>query len=173
MDIIKSYDINLRLVLRNRHQKNILEPRHSTVRSIFLRARHTERNISDPVHDLSAVRISNDLYGTDVISAFEAEKGYRRPVQPDMPPVTVDSELLQAHGNLIARRKLKRILRSNSLSSNDFRVDDLVQIYVKHGKQKRGTWLSPRQVNKIDTDAGMLTVPSAAGHSISVPFKDQ
>ena len=171
-EMLKIYDIKIRAVPPNRHQKNMLEPRHGPIRSIFIRLKNSSPDTSQKILALRAVRISNDLYGSDVISAYEAAKGYTRPVNSEVPPVPVDAELLEAHANLVARRKLTKILRSHSLSEKDFRPGDLVQVYVKRGKEKRGRWLSPRQVISINTDAGMLSVPGAAGRQISVAFED-
>lgn len=148
-----------------------MEPRHGPIRSIYIRLRHAQQKTTNDIHALRAVRVSNDLYGSDVLSAYEADKGYTRPVNPEIPPVPVDEELLEAHANLIARRKLMRILRSHSLSTQDFRVGDLAQIFSKRGKEKRGRWLSPRQVISINTESGMLSVPGAAGHQINVAFE--
>lgn len=47
-----------------------------------------------------------------------------------------------------------------------------MQVYQKHGHQKRGKWLSPRQVIRIDIDAGIRSVPGSAGHKITVAFED-
>lgn len=48
----------------------------------------------------------------------------------------------------------------------------MVQVYVKRGKEKRGKWMSPRQVISIDADTGMLSVRGAAGHSMTMAFED-
>lgn len=171
-EMTKLYDIKLRPTPPNRHQKNMLEPRHGPIRSIFIRLRHASPTEPLPVLALRAVRVSNDIYGSDVISAYEAAKGYTRPINSCMPPVPVDHELVEAHSNLVARRKLTRILRSHSLTEHNFRLGDLVEVYQKRGKQKRGKWSSPRQVIAIDMDAGMLSVPGSAGHKVTVAFEE-
>lgn len=150
----------------------MLEPRHGPIRSIFIRLRHAFPGEFPQSLAIHAVRISNDLYGSDVISAFEAAKGYSRPINPDVPPAPVDAEMLEAHANLVARRKLTKILRSHSLEENEFRTGDLVQIFMKRGHEKRGRWLSPRQVIAIDTDVVMVTVPGAASHTVNVALED-
>ncbi len=55
-----------------------------------------------------ALRISNDLYGNDVMSASELAKGYTRPVQPGNFPVQVPPEIRKAHETLLAKRKLTK-----------------------------------------------------------------
>lgn len=72
----------------------------------------------------------------------------------------------------MGRRKLTRILRSHTLQPSQFRVGDLVQVFVKRGHQKRGKWLSPRQIINIDIEAGMLSVPGSAGHTINVALEN-
>lgn len=67
---------------------------------------------------------------------------------------------------------MTKILRSRSLSANDFRAGDLVQVYVKQGKERRGKWWSPRQVININNDDRMLSVPGTAGLQIVVAFED-
>lgn len=116
--MLKTYDIKLHKVPQNRNQMSMLEPRHGPIRSIFIGLRHADLDVPLPVLALRAVRVSNDLYGSDVISAFETAKGFTRPVLSDASPVPVDLELIKAHANLAARRKLTRILRLHSLSEN-------------------------------------------------------
>lgn len=156
----------------NRHQKNMLEPRHGPIRFTFIRLRHASPETLVQVLALRSVRVSNDLYISDVISAYEAAKGYTRPIHPYVSPVPVDRELLEAHSNLVARRKLTRILRLHSLTDQNFRLGDLVQVYQKQGHQKRGKLLSPRQAIDIDKDAWILSVPGSAGRKITVAFED-
>lgn len=69
---------------------------------------------------------------------------------------------------LQARRKLKRILRSHSLSFTDFRGGDFAQVYTYRGHEKQGKWLSPRRVISTDPDYDMLTVSGVGGHVINV-----
>lgn len=48
MDIFLSrYDVKIRPVPPRRHSKNAMEPRHRTIRSIFLRLKHAEPDTSD------------------------------------------------------------------------------------------------------------------------------
>lgn len=119
--------------------KNMLEPLHGPIRSIFIRLRHSQPDMPLPVLALRSVRIYNDLHGPDVVSAFEAAKWFTCPVLPEIPPLPVDSEILEAHVNLAACPKITRILRSHYFSKTDFRLCDLVQVFVMRGHQKRGS----------------------------------
>lgn len=94
LDMLKLYDIELRPVPPNRHQKNMLEARHGPIRSIFIRLCHANPTTSAKILAIRAVRVSNDLYGSDVVSAFEAAKGHTRPVLSTDSPVPLDPELL-------------------------------------------------------------------------------
>lgn len=98
------------------------------------------------MHAIRAVRISNILYRSDIISAFEAAKGYVLPISFGSPLVHVDGALVEAHDNLVARRTLTNILRSNNFTLQKISPGDLVQVYMKRGLEKRGTWLSPNQI---------------------------
>lgn len=61
---------------------------------------------------------------------------------------------------------------SHSFYPNDFRIGELVQVFAKSCRQKRGRWFSPRQLIKSDHDAGMSTVPGAEWYKRSVVFED-
>ena len=50
-------------------EKNPIEPRHRTIRSIFLGLKNAEPSVSDALHSVRAIRISNDLYGSETLSA--------------------------------------------------------------------------------------------------------
>ncbi len=85
-----------------------------------------------------ALRISNDLYGNDVMSAHEQAKGYTRPIYSGSPAFEIPTEIVNAHNTLLAKRKLTLILRSKSVQRHHLSEGDLVQIYVKQLNSKRG-----------------------------------
>lgn len=94
----------------NRHNNNMLEPLQVPICSIVIRIRYASTENRLLFLELLAVRIFNDLHVTYVISSYEAAKGCRWQIHPDMPPVSVDRELPEAHSNFVARRKLTHIL---------------------------------------------------------------
>lgn len=145
---------------------------HFPMQSIYIRLRHANITTLPAAHSIRSGSVSNDLYGSEILGAFEAAKGYTHPVNSDMAPVPVDKELSEAHINIIVGRKLILILRSHSLKENTFRIGDLVQVFVKRGHGKGGRCLSPRQVISIETESGMLSVPGLTGHKIIVAFED-
>ena len=167
--MLEKYDISMRPVPPRRHEKNMIEPRHGVIRSIYMRIR--DQSISPKIAAIEAIKISNDLYGNDVMSAFEIAKGFSRPIcNQSIKPV--DNELIEAHDNLCAKRKMNKILRSHSYDRNVIRTGDLVQVYIKNEKQKRGSWSSPRQVLAIDHDGGFVVVPGRGSRKISAAFED-
>lgn len=117
MSILKSYDIQLRFVPPNRHHKNILEPRHSPIRSIFILLCNLEHDTSPQILEIRAVRMSKDLCGCNVLTAFEAAKGFTRPINSSNFVEPIDDSLREAHAHLVARRKFTPILRSHSLQA--------------------------------------------------------
>lgn len=63
---------------------------------------------------VSAVRIYNDLYGSDVLSSFEITKRYTNPIDHSFLPQTTQEELNTARDDLKAKRKLTHIFRTNA-----------------------------------------------------------
>lgn len=110
------HKIEIRPVPANLRQKNIPYPSHGPIRSIFIRLRNADPTCDPHVLAIRAVRIYNTLYGSDVMSAFEAAKGYNHPLSAGSSPVPVDAELSETHDNLLTHRKLTRILRSYSFT---------------------------------------------------------
>lgn len=151
---LEIYDIELRPFPPLQHCKNTIEPRNSMIRLIFLRLKHAEPDFSDSVHAVRAIRISNDLYGLDTLSSSEISKGLVKPLCVSQRPVLVHDEPQAAHHELIAKRKLTLIMRSNDYLSQSIKIGDLVQIFIHDGKAKRGSWISPRKVLSTDTAAG-------------------
>ena len=64
------------------------------------------------------------------------------------------------------------ILRSNSVQPSPVKPGDLVQVFYKLEKEKRGKWLSPRTVLEIDQNAGIVKVPGSMGRTISAALED-
>lgn len=135
------------------HQKKPIEQRHRTIRSIFLRLKNAKLNVADSIHAIRAISITNDLYGSDKLSAFEMGKGFTKPIHADRKPISVDEELRNAHDELMAKTKLTIILRSNVFPKDKFKIGNIVQIFINDGNAKRCSWTSPRKIISIGTDA--------------------
>lgn len=82
----------------------MIEPRHSVIRSIFLRLRNVDPQKSAAVFSIQAMQISNDLYGNDVVSSFELAKGFTRPIRSDRDVNAVPDDVIEAHVNLSSKR---------------------------------------------------------------------
>lgn len=94
------------------HTKNVIESKYRVIRDIYLRLKQ-DRNGQTVTYERlliqQALRISNDLYGSDVCSAQETAKGYTRPANVGSFPATVPQHIFRAHDDLLAKRKLTRI----------------------------------------------------------------
>ena len=119
-----------------------------------------------------ALRISNDLYSSDVCSAQELAKGYTRPATIGSFIAIVPQEILQAHDDLLAKRKLTRILRSKTGSDIPVKVGDTVQIFIREQKDKRGKWSLPKVILEFDHYSGTVTVPGKNGKTVKAAIED-
>ena len=70
-----------------------------------------------------------------------------------------------AHGELIARRKLNKILRTNAIKETAVRVGDMVQVFIRTDNEKRGNRLLPETVLSYGIACRTLTVSGARGPS--------
>eukprot|EP00171_Calliarthron_tuberculosum_P001315 IDg1315t1 len=178
-DIFKNYllklNISPRAIPSRRHNKNVLESKHRIIRDIYIRLKHQYGNDSDNLASVlvqRALRISNDLYGNDVMSANELAKGYTRPILTGQVPEIVPNELLEANSKLQAKRKLTLILRSKSTSSPPISIGDTVQVYIKRENEKRGKWSSPKPVLEYDKISHTVSVPGNNGRKIRAAVED-
>ena len=169
---LKSHGISFRPVPSRRHHKNTLEPKHGIIRSIFLRLQSASPNTSSALLALQEVSISNDLYGSDKLSAFELAKRFTKPIAVDSELAPVPADLIAARDEIIAKRKLTLILRSHVTADPVVDPGDMVQVYVRTGKEKRGKWLSPRTALSIDRTAGTVTVAGSNGRKIVAAVED-
>ncbi len=172
-EYISKLGITFRPVPSRRHSKNPLEPKHGVIRSIFIRLKANADEDADlKLLAMQAVTISNDLYGSDTVSSFEMAKGFTKPISEFNEPIPIPEELISAHEELKAKRKLNLILRSHNFKLPPIKIGDMVQIYAKDGNAKYGKWLSARPVISIDTQAGSVTVPGSSGKTITAAFED-
>lgn len=91
-----------------------------------MRLRNSSPNTVDRIHAIRGVYVTNYLYEMDVFSAYKEAKGFNRPLEPSSLPKPLDPGLLDALQNLIARRKLTRILCLHSYKPSDFHLGDLI-----------------------------------------------
>lgn len=172
---LDKYGIEKRALPPRRHNKNVIESKHRFIRDVYLRlkvAAENDPNDTKTVLVQQAIRITNDLYGNDVASAHELAKGYTRPVINGSVPSCVPSEILDAHANLLAKRKLTLILRSKATAYEDFSPGSVVQVFIKTGKEKRGKWSGNKVVLAFDRASMIVAVPGANGKKINAAVGD-
>lgn len=177
-DYLTSHNIAFRPVPPRRHRKNAIESKNGIIRSIFLRL--NQAALVDPTQTsatdtrllvLKYVSISNDLYGSEICSAFELAKGFTKPLTEDG-LTELPEDLREAHVNLQAKRKLTLILRSKATIDQQLSAGDSVNVYKKNQMQKRGKWLSSLPILSIDLVSGSICVPGANGRTITAAIED-
>lgn len=63
-------------------------------------------------------------------------------------------------------------IRSNTVSPSPVKPGDMVQVFHKLDNQKRGKWLSPRNVLSVDPKSGSVTAPGCNGRTITAALED-
>jgi len=175
LKFLGKYGIEARPLPSRRHNKNVLESKHRIIRDVYIRLKadaEGDPTLSGRTLVQQALRISNDLYGNDVMSSQELAKGYTRPVESGNVPRIVPKEIREAHENLKAKRKLTLILRSKATTDEKYESGDMVQIYVKKGNEKRGKWSGDKIVLSYDESSRSVTVPGGRGKRIIAAVED-
>ena len=98
-------------------------------------------------------------------------KGYTRPIVHGT-LVQLPEEIRVAHYELLAKRKLDLILRSNAVRDKPLSVGDIGNVHVKHDSQKRGAWSQAKPVLHFDVSSQTVTVPGAKGKYIQAATED-
>lgn len=106
------------------------------IRSIYLRLKTASPDTNVNILAYKSVAISNDLYGSDTVSAYELAKGFTKTLERRQSPCPLPQYLRNAHDELVAKRKLNLILRSHATSSPPIQVGDMVHVYIKRGLEK-------------------------------------
>lgn len=118
-----------------RHQKNVIESKHGIIRSIFIRLKADKPDMDASTLVQQSFLISNNLYGSDIMSAYEMAHGFPRPLNGIVHEI--DDEIIDAQNTLEAKRKLTTILRTKSTQDSVISHGDLVELFIKTGKEKR------------------------------------
>lgn len=118
--------------------KDMKEPRYGTTRSIFSTMKLCFPGRVDAVIVIRVVKISNDSYSSDVLSAFEGAKKFCGPIFADSSPAMIEDKLDIGHEDPVAKHKLNSIMTSDALPTLDVILGELVQTYVKLSKRKMG-----------------------------------
>ncbi len=95
-NFLDKYGIEPRPVPPRRHNKNFLESEHRVIRDIYLRLKAANpEDTESPITIQQALRISNDLYGNHIVSAYGFAKGFTRPVGTGQTPPMIPSDCCQ------------------------------------------------------------------------------
>lgn len=166
-------DIQIRPVPPGRHSKNPIESKHNIIRSIYLRLKEAAGEDFDPkIAAHKSVSISNDLYGNDIMSAFELAKGFTNPVASTPHACIVPDDVREARDKMQARRKLALILRSKAVQELPISVGDMVEVFQKKAHEKRGKWTREKPILSINHNARSICVPGKAGRQMTVAIED-
>ena len=122
------HGIKFRPVPSRKHHKNPFDPKKGVIRSIFIRLKHESPNANISILALRHVTIANDVYGSDVMSAFEIAKVFTKALIDGTTPLTVSPDLITARETLMAKRKLNLILRTKATVDPVIHPGDLVQV---------------------------------------------
>lgn len=133
---LAQYDIAFLPVPRQRHHKNLLEPKHGVIRSNFYSLKSASLLSDVKLLSVTAVRILNELYGSDTLSALEIVEGFSKPIDNFFPPKFTPPDVVSAHDESKAKRKLTFMLMSNATLDPVINAGDLIQVFVKQEKEK-------------------------------------
>ena len=79
----------------------MLESKHRVIRDVFLRLKEARSDDSqkwmDALDVQQAIRVSNDLYGSEVLSAQELAKGYSRPIEAGAKPKLLSQDIVDPY----------------------------------------------------------------------------
>lgn len=93
--------------------------------------------------------MSKDLHESDKAIAFEQAKGLSQSIERRSFLLPLSNNIVEARDELIAKRKLTLIRRSETSVSDiskSIGIGDPVEVFVKYGADKREGWLSSRSV---------------------------
>lgn len=103
---LDDYNTLFRPIPPARHYKNLLDPKHGVIRSVYLRLKSAAPDLFPSLFALSAVRISDELYGSNILSSFEIAKGYSKPIYHSFLLQYTPGKLVNVSNGLKTKRKL-------------------------------------------------------------------
>ncbi len=155
-----------------RHNKFSMESKHRVLRDIYIRLKHAAPDESFSHRVAKTFRISNDLYGNDVMSAYESAKGFTRPIIPSSTTKKVPEDIRISQKELIAKRKRNLMLRPKTIRDPKLSVGDRVQVYIKDRNGKRGCWSEQKPVLHCDPQSGIVTFAGKQGRKLQPAVED-
>lgn len=120
-----------------RHNKcGVIERKHGTVKRILERLAKADNDSKPKLLVAKSCFLSNCLYGSKIMSAFELAKGYVPSIVGN-PTRKIPQDLLDAHKQQAAIRALNKLLRgrrTTTLSEADIKEGDRVAYYYNSTK---------------------------------------
>lgn len=169
---LNRYYLQLRPVPPRFNEKNKIELRPGVIHPVFIRLRQAHPNANIAVLAAQAECISNDLYGNDTVSSSELAEGLSSPLLKETAIPSIPNDIVEAHINIVARRKLNRILRLHAFNTDSFKPGNMTQVYLKNDTAKLGSWSSPCIILSIDQEGGFVVAPGRSGKRASATFED-
>ena len=157
-----------------RHNKTgIVERKNATVKAILNKLDDEQSNADTETLLKRGGFLSNMFSGNKLLSSFELVRGYR-PSILGLPRTIVTEEILEAHKQQVATRKLQRLLNSKAHQSPQpqlFSPGDSVWVFYKTSKQNEDVeWIS---ATVIAAHPHFLEVRrSSRGRSMRVAYED-
>ena len=144
-DYLEVFGIEYRPIPARRHNKDVLESKHKVIGDMSLRLSSDGGVIDSKIIAQQPIRISNDLYWTDVCSSFELAKEFTRPLETGQLPKIVPEDLLNARDTIMAKRKLNLILQSKCKRIPQFKLVILFKFSSSHSLKNVENGLTPNQ----------------------------
>ena len=99
-------------------------------------------------------------------------KAFPSPLHEDLSTRSLPPDLVKAHDKLQAKRKLALILRSKATNEVPIAADDMVEIFMKREKDRRGTWSDPKSFLSVDHTARSIVFPTKGSRRQTVAIED-
>lgn len=104
------YNIGLAPIPPRRHYMNLPEPKRGIMKTICFRLTDTTPNCAAKVFAVTTVKISNQMYRYNTISAYEIPKRYNTPIYFSFLSKVTSPELVSPNDENNAKQKLAQIL---------------------------------------------------------------
>lgn len=158
-----------------RHNKNVIESKHQIIRDKFICLKDENMQHNDTTKFLlvhQARRISNDLYGNNLMPVQELSKRYSLLIFGGSFQISIPLQIQEAQRQPQAERKLNLSLKSKSTTKITIYVGDDVDVFVQNFKCKRGRWFIFRPVLSNDHENRTVTVTGMNGRRITAELED-
>lgn len=116
------------------------------------------------------VDISNTLYGSDILSAYELAHEFGNLFIGK--PVILSNDIIKAQWLLETKRKRTRNLQRKYSMATSLSVEDIVKAYISSATSTPGKLTFPRLVPQFDADYRSLNAAESKENSIKAAAED-